>query len=50
MEASARQQGKEAAQVADEAPAAWLDWEREDFDATVAACEEDLLHDDRLSR
>jgi predicted transcriptional regulator len=40
LEVSARQQGKEPAQVADEALAAWLDWEREDFEATVAAVKE----------
>jgi predicted transcriptional regulator len=40
LEASARQQGKEVAQVADDALAAWLDWEREDFEATIAAVQE----------
>ena len=40
LEASVRQQGKDPAQVADEASSAWLDWEREDFEATVAAVEE----------
>ena len=39
LEASARMQGKEPAKVADEALAAWLEWER-DFEATIAALQE----------
>ena len=40
LEASARRQGKDLAEVAEAAVAAWLEWERDDFEATVEAIAE----------
>lgn len=40
LEALARRQGKDLADLVDQALAAWLKWDRDDFEATIAAVNE----------
>lgn len=40
FETLARRQGKDPAELVDQALAAWLEWDRDDFEATVVAVEE----------